>query len=84
MNNFSTEEVLKILNQLIGQVAPIGETTRDEIYFSNLQTMCEISEYLIDRIRGINGNYKDSYEYSVKRAGEYAGHYLENLKRDLE
>lgn len=84
MNKFSTEEVLKILNQLIGQVNPVGETSRDEINFLNLQMMCEVSESLIDRIKEINEQYKDSYEYSFKRAGEYAGQYLQDLKSELE
>ena len=68
----TTHEVVK---KLIGSIGPIGETNTDNERFENLKAMTELVELLVKDI-GWVGRKSISYEYSVKRAGEFASKFL--------
>lgn len=47
---FNSSEIIKILNNLIGQTEAVGETNADERIFKNLQTLIDVTNWCIDGI----------------------------------
>ena len=70
--------VIEIVENLVGKITPVGETNEDAIRFENLKVMCDLANSLISKIDDVAYKNKDSYEYSVKRAVEYAERFLTN------
>jgi hypothetical protein len=69
---------IQVVIKLIGPIAPVGETELDSERFENLKAQCEVVEALIMGLQHVANTCKDRYEFSVKRAGEYANRFLEN------
>ncbi len=68
--------VIEIVENLVGKIAPVGETNEDEVRFENLKAMCDLANNLISKIDDVVYKNKDSHEFSVKRAVEYAERFL--------
>ena len=66
----------EIVMKLIGDIAPAGESCGDEKRFENLKALTELVDLLVSAIEEVSHDYKDSQEYSVKRAGEFAHKFL--------
>lgn len=69
--------ITHLVRQLIGPTFPVGETTSDNTRFENLKELCELVNSLISDIDAVAFD-RNSHEFSVKRAGEYAHDYLTN------
>jgi hypothetical protein len=65
-----------VVKKLIGKIEPVGETNIDNERFENLKDMCELVEDLITEIDQMAYFNKDSKQFSVKRASEYASNFL--------
>lgn len=65
-----------VVKKLIGKITPVGETNTDNERFENLKAMCELVDNLITDIDDMAYMNKDSREFSVKRASEYASNFL--------
>ena len=76
MNN---NTIIEVLNKLVGYTTPYGSTEVDDARFTNLKTLCYITEYMLDQIKDVS-TYKNRYEYSMKTMGEYADKFLKNLE----
>ena len=76
----NVEIILEVLNKLIGEINPVGETNIDNERFNNLMTLCSVTESLLYQITQNSIDNKDRSEYSIKRSGEYANEFLRNLK----
>lgn len=74
------EIILEVLNKLIGEINPIGETNIDNERFNNLMTLCSVTESLLYQITQNSIDNKNRPEYSIKRSGEYANQFLRNLE----
>mgnify|MGYP003544712328 CR=1 FL=1 len=68
----------EIIMKLIGPIKPVGETTQDNSRYDNLVELCDLVDGLVGLIDNINYKYEDSQEFSVKRASDYAKHFLTN------
>ena len=68
--------VVEIVENLIGEINPVGETNEDEIRFENLKLMCDLTNSLISKIDNVSYENKDRQEHSIKRAAEYAERFL--------
>lgn len=68
--------VIEIVENLVGKITPVGETNEDEVRFENLKAMCDLINNLISKIDDVVYKNKDSHEFSVKRAAEYAERFL--------
>lgn len=73
---------LEIVQKLIGNINPVGDSSRDKERFENLKMMCNLVEDLVDEIQYVTRS-KNSYESSVKFAGECAQKFLDNLKEGI-
>lgn len=68
--------IIKIVEKLVGEINPVGETNEDEVRFENLKIMCDLANSLISRIDDVAYKNKDRYEFSIKRSAEYAEKFL--------
>jgi uncharacterized protein YaaR (DUF327 family) len=65
-----------VIKKLIGNINPVGETNTDNERFENLKEMCDLVNNLITDIDDMAYRNRDSHEFSVKRASEYASNFL--------
>ena len=68
-NKLSDEQLADLVMQLNGEIQPIGETTIDDIRFSNLIRLQNMMELLLGEIIEVC-KYCDRYEYSMSKAGK--------------
>lgn len=68
--------IIEIVENLVGEINPVGETKEDEVRFENLKVMCDLANNLISRIDDVAYKNKNRYEFSIKRSAEYAGKFL--------
>ena len=69
-------ELTEIVMKSVGKIRPVGETNQDNINFENLKTLCDLVRNLVSEIDSVAYDFKDSYEFSVKRASDYANDFL--------
>lgn len=75
-----TQIIIEVLNKLIGEIEPQGETNIDNKRFQNLKTLSGVLEYFTYKIHEVS-RHKDRAELSMKRAGIFASEYIkENLE----
>ena len=82
MSKFNSEEIVKIVEKLNGNLAPVGETNADERSYENLKRLENILDELLDSIQWLFPN-RNSYEYSVKRIGDEAVTYLRSVRENI-
>ena len=82
MDKIDVETIIKIIDALNGSVKPIGETNADNKRFDSLKALEEIINCLLDDIQVLIPN-RNSYEYSVKRAGNEAVEYLQEVRNRI-
>lgn len=68
--------IIEIVENLVGEINPVGETNEDEVRFENLKVMCDLANSLISRIDDVSYKNKDRYEFSIKRSAKYAEKFL--------
>jgi len=71
-----------VVTKLIGSINPIGESNTDSKRFENLKEMTELVQELLSDISRV-ASYKNQYEHSVKKAGEYAYKFLKEVKEGI-
>lgn len=83
MRKFSSSEIIKILDALIGVTTAVGETNADERILDNLRTLIDVTTWCID------GIYQSSEtmgrpEYSMHQIGYIANCSLLDYKNWLQ
>lgn len=68
-----------VVKKLIGEIRPVGETNTDNARFENLKAMCDLMDQIHTAIDDVAYQFKDSHEFSVKRAADYANKFLDKL-----
>ena len=74
----NAETILEVINKLVGDIEPYGESRHDEIAYDNQEELIYIIRELIGAL-GANSRYKNRVEYSVKKIGERAHDSLKDL-----
>lgn len=74
----NSETILEVINRLVGDIEPYGETYHDEIAYNNQEELIYIIRELIG-ILGRNSRYRNRVQYSVEKIGERAYNSLKNL-----
>ena len=69
-------ELKEIVMSLVGNINPIGQANTDNDRFENLKDLCELVDDLVVKIDDVYYKNKDSHEFSVKRASDYANKFL--------
>ncbi len=71
----NSDEIIKVIDKLVGGIEPQGETNIDNERFENLKTLTEVLEHYHQKVYDVS-YYKKRQEYSVKRAGEFADKFI--------
>ena len=82
MNKFNGEEIVRVVETLNGSIQPVGETNTDNQRFDNLKDLETVIDCLLDDIQLLIPN-RNSYEYSVERAGVEAVAYLQRIEQSI-
>ena len=78
----SKEALIEIIDRLIGDYEPIGETYHDDNSNNNLDLLCDLVYHYIKKIYFLIPN-KNKVEYSVKTSGEIADNMFNILFEDF-
>lgn len=76
-------ELVDVVRKLVGPVRPVGETNADDERFENLKALTELVDALLGDINTL-APHRNRYEFSIKRAGEYAAKFLDETQEALE
>ena len=71
--------VYEVVKGLIGNIRPVGCSCTDEINFENLKVMTKLTNMLLAEIDDIDQMYRNSHEFSVKRAAEHCADFLTRI-----
>lgn len=72
------ENIKEIVEKLVGNIQPAGESNLDTQRLENLKVMCGLVEDLVWEINQVSKD-KDRYESSMKVMGVYANNFMYNL-----
>lgn len=75
--------VANVVERLIGQIEPVGETHIDTKRFANLEDLITLVDFMIGGIVSV-AEGKTSYLASVRKAGARAQMFLDDLYDCLE
>lgn len=81
-DKFTSYEIIKILDKLIGDIYPIGETHHDDVAYDNLLIYIEVATWCLERIYEV-AECHDRPEWSMQRSGKEALKYLSKLNTDI-
>lgn len=72
------EQIIEVLDKLIGRIEPIGETNYDNKVKENLNTMVEVVGHYVDEICEIA--QMNSYSASIQDCREIARDFVKGLE----
>lgn len=70
----------EIIQKLVGDVMPLGDSGKDTERLKNLETFCALTDRLIDKIEEVSIRSKGSHEDSVQRIGVIADKFMKQLE----
>lgn len=82
-NKLTANEIIRLLNVLIGSVCPVADSSIDRSINENLMTMIEVANWMLGYICG-SASHRHSPYGSVKNIGERASAALLDWKEWIE
>ena len=70
--------VKEVVDKLIGDISPIGESNHDAESIGNLKEYCDVISQMVAKIEDISYYNKNSQEYSVKEHVNYINKFIKN------
>jgi len=70
------QEMIRIIEKLIGGIEPTGSSTVDARHLENLKLWSKITDYMLCRIYEIASI--ESYEWSVQKITDYARDFIKS------
>ena len=87
MNKLSSNEIIKLLENLIGQTEAVGDSAQDKKIEENLMTLIDVTNWCLDGIMQ-SSETCDKFEYSMHLVGRRAKcaltDYMEQLKERVK
>ena len=71
-------ELIDVIRKLVGPIEPVGETNADDKRYENLKVMVHLIDIMLSDVDAVSV-YKDSPQYSKKRASRYAIEFFNSL-----
>lgn len=68
-----------VVTKLIGAIEPVGESNEDKERLENLKSTIQLTDLLINEIGKVAHANKDRAEESMKKAGDVASEFYDNL-----
>lgn len=72
-------ELIDVIRKLNGPIDPVGDSAIDSMRFINLESLCMLVDKLLFDIHVV-ADMNNSQQASVKKAGDYARKYLQEVK----
>ena len=72
-------ELYDVVTKLVGPTRPVGETHEDERRFENLKALTGLVDRLLTEIDEIATFNATREEFSMKRAGEFCGKFIDKI-----
>jgi len=69
-------DVHEVVEKLVGEINPVGETNTDNKRFENLKVMTELANELLMDITDVGFRYRNNQQFSMKRASNFAKNFL--------
>lgn len=82
MNEFNSEEIIKLTKALIGEIYPLGETNMDDESLTNLKVSFDVIDKLLSDITKLI-TYRNSSYYSVQKIGTEAYDQIKQWNKEL-
>lgn len=80
----TTEEILKLIDLLIGKRSPHGEHGIDmDVIRPNISILGEVTAELISQLQRIATNYEGRVELSIQACGKEARYWIEFIKDEV-
>lgn len=76
------EMLIKVMEKLVGNITPGGETYSDNMAYDNQENLIELAEEMVYMLIR-NSKYKDRSEYSVEKIGKRAHAALQTLYKEI-
>lgn len=83
MSKLNSGEIIKLLENLIGQTTAVGDSAYDDKITKNLATLIDVTDWCIDSIYE-SSETMGRYEYSMHKIGFDARCALHNYKKWLD
>ena len=83
MARLTDYELNKVVDLLIGEVEPYGDSSIDEGHLWNLKCLCSLTEHCLERICAAY-SYHERQEGSMKKIADEAGYFLSETVKDLK
>jgi hypothetical protein len=77
-------ETIPVVNKLIGNISPRGESNADNISLENLQEYIKVIEAMIDRVIEVGKNNEHSYEASVVKHVDFIDESLDLISEKIK
>ncbi|HKO88769.1 MAG TPA: hypothetical protein VJU83_09675 [Burkholderiales bacterium] len=72
------ETVIEVLAKLVGPIDTVGDTHAYEKRFENLRVLTHVVDHFLTKIDTVAMD-KNHHAYSVKRSGEFASKFLDQI-----
>ncbi len=76
--------IIETIEELIGNIQPIGEINADNESFDNLKIYEEVASIMLYRIESIAYEYINSPQYSISRTGEEAAITINEIIKSIQ
>lgn len=83
MAKLNSNEIISVLDALIGRTTACGESNADERYTENLKTLIDVIDWCLCEVQ-LSAMNVNSYEWSVKHNAELARNSMVDWKNWLE
>lgn len=74
-----SDQILEVINKLVGEIDPVGDSHEDGKRTENLKTYLQIWDKMHTKIDDIAYRRKDRQEHSVKEMVKLCNLYLDNV-----
>ena len=78
-----TEEIYKVITELVGPIHPVGSTHIDDQHNNNLAVMVELAEMILTDISSVAENLGRP-EHSMHEAGKFANKFLQRVRNSFQ
>lgn len=68
-----------VVEKLIGDVSPKGDSSRDYEILENLKELCDLHSKIHTAIDDVAFDFKDDQRHSIKMCCDYAKKYIDSL-----
>lgn len=77
-------EIVKVLDKLLGPIFPIGDSGKDSESLKNLETLGKVLQTYVGKITYLKDIYSCDQQNSVKESVKVAKKIINNIKNQLD